>query len=322
MKTHQVGIIGLGTVGARFVEQFNLHERFELSACWDASADARARFAETENVVDTAQAVIANCDVVYIAVPPAAHATYVEQAVAAGCAIFCEKPLGVDIPESEHILQLVESSGLPSAINYVFGSAPSAVELARRVSNGELGDISSAEFIMHLTEWPRAWQAAATWLAEAEEGGWIREVGSHYVFLAQRLFGEVSLEQCLVRRPAPHLAENLVTARLTTSPTPFTMHCESGSAGIDSLMFTVRGSRQSMRIVDWYNVEATDADGNWATVEIEATPSAPWAAYRAQLDGLAAMLDGEEHHLPTFAEALGVQRVIEGILNEGNSADG
>ena len=315
MKTHRVGIIGLGTVGARFVEQFNLHERFELSACWDASSDARERFSTTEHVVETAEDVISNCDVVYIAVPPAAHATYVEQAVAAGCAIFCEKPLGVDIAESEHILRVVESSGLPSAINYVFGSAPSAVELGRRVTNGELGDIVSAEFMMHLTEWPRAWQAAATWLAEAAEGGWIREVGSHYVFLAQRLFGEVTLEHCIVRRPEAHLAENLVTARLTTPPTPVTMHCESGSAGNDSLMFTVRGSQQSMRIVDWYNVEATDADGNWAPVTIEATPSAPWAAYRAQLDGLSAMLDGQPHHLPTFAEALGVQRVIEGILS-------
>ncbi|MEC7384511.1 MAG: Gfo/Idh/MocA family oxidoreductase, partial [Actinomycetota bacterium] len=187
MKTHRVGIIGLGTVGARFVEQFNLHERFELTACWDASSEAQDRFRSTENVVETPEDVITNCDVVYIAVPPAAHATYVEQAVAAKCAIFCEKPLGVDIEESEHILQLVESSGLPSAINYVFGSAPSAVELGRRVSAGELGDIVSVEFTMHLTEWPRAWQAAATWLAEASEGGWIREVGSHYVFLAQRL---------------------------------------------------------------------------------------------------------------------------------------
>jgi predicted dehydrogenase len=315
MKTHRVGIIGLGTVGARFVEQFNLHNRFELSACWDASREARDRFSATEQVVETPEDVIANCDVVYIAVPPAAHAAYVEQAVAAGCAIFCEKPLGVDIPESEHILQLVESSGLPSAINYVFGSAPSAVELERRVANGDLGAIVSAEFLMHLTEWPRAWQAAATWLAEAAEGGWIREVGSHYVFLAQRLFGEVTLEHCIVRRPEAHLAENLVTARLKTKPTPITMLCESGSAGIDSLMFTVRGSQQSMRIVDWYNVEATDADGNWAPVAIDSSPSAPWAAYRAQLDGLAAMLDGESHNLPSFAEALGVQRVIEGILS-------
>jgi predicted dehydrogenase len=168
--------------------------------------------------------------------------------------------------------------------------------------------------MMHLTEWPRAWQAAATWLAEAAEGGWIREVGSHYVFLAQRLFGDVALEHCLVRRPEMHLAENLVTARLNSGQAPFTMHCESGSAGIDSLMFTVRGSQQSMRIVDWYNVEATNSEGGWAPVEIDASPSAPWAAYRAQLDGLAAMLDGDTHHLPTFAEALGVQRVIEGIL--------
>ncbi len=315
MKTHRVGIIGLGTVGARFVEQFNLHDRFELAACWDASIDARNRFSAHEPVVETPEEVIANCDVVYIAVPPAAHATYVEQAVAAGCAIFCEKPLGVDIAESEHILQLVESSGLPSAINYVFGSAPSAVELGRRVSSGELGQIVSAEFMMHLTEWPRAWQAAATWLAEAAEGGWIREVGSHYVFLAQRLFGEVVLEHCIVRRPEAHLAENLVTARLATALTPFTIHCESGSAGTDSLMFTLRGTQQSMRIIDWYNVEATDEDGNWTPVAIESTPSAPWAAYRAQLDGLAAMLDGESHNLPSFSEALGVQRVIEGILS-------
>ncbi|MCH1490573.1 MAG: Gfo/Idh/MocA family oxidoreductase [Ilumatobacteraceae bacterium] len=314
MKTHRVGIIGLGTVGARFVEQFNLHERFELTACWDASSEAKDRFRSTENVVETPGDVIANCDVVYIAVPPAAHATYVEQAVAAKCAIFCEKPLGVDIVESEHILQLVESSGLPSAINYVFGSAPSAVELGRRVSAGELGDIVSVEFMMHLTEWPRAWQAAATWLAEAAEGGWIREVGSHYVFLAQRLFGEVALEHCLVRRPETHLAENLVTARLNSGQAPFTMHCESGSAGIDSLTFTVRGSQQSMRIVDWYNVEATNSEGVWTPVEIDASPSAPWAAYRSQLDGLAAMLDGDTHHLPTFAEALGVQRVVEGVL--------
>ena len=69
-----------------------------------------------------------------------------------------------------------------------------------------------------------------------------------------------------------------------------------------------------MRIIDWYNVEATNSEGVWAPVEIDASPSAPLAAYRAQLDGLAAMLDGDTHHLPTFAEALGVQRVIEGIL--------
>ncbi len=33
--THRIGIIGLGTVGARFVEQFNRHDDFELVAAWD-----------------------------------------------------------------------------------------------------------------------------------------------------------------------------------------------------------------------------------------------------------------------------------------------
>ena len=62
------------SIGARFVEQFNLHERFELTACWDASSEAQDRFRSTENVVETPEDVITNCDVVYIAVPPAAHA--------------------------------------------------------------------------------------------------------------------------------------------------------------------------------------------------------------------------------------------------------
>ena len=37
---HRVGIIGLGTVGSRFVEQFARHEAFDLVAAWDPDAEA------------------------------------------------------------------------------------------------------------------------------------------------------------------------------------------------------------------------------------------------------------------------------------------
>ncbi len=315
MKQHRVGIIGLGTVGGRFVEQFGLHDRFNLVAAWDANPSTRERWESTISVVDSARDVVIASDVVYIAVPPAAHAEYVQLAVSEKTAVFCEKPLGVDLDESESIRKLVNSSGLASAVNFVFGSAPSAVALHRAVHDGTLGEIRSADYVMHLAEWPRAWQAAATWLAESAEGGWTREVSSHYAFLAHRVFGSLRLVDSNVRRPSPERAEDLVTARFTAGDVEITFHGESGSAGNDSLAFTVHGSEQSMRIIDWYRLERTNGSGEWEDVAIDTEPTAAWAAYRAQLDGLARLLDGEPTSLPTFDEAFEVQRLIESILN-------
>ena len=316
MASHRVGIIGLGTVGTRFVEQFSHHPSFTIAATWDASPEARSRTAPHAPVVDTPEAVIDSADLVYIAVPPAAHAEYVRGTLAAGRAVFCEKPLGIDVAESRSLVAEVEASGLPAAVNFVFGSAPAAVELVRLAGDGSLGELRQVELDLHFAQWPRAWQAGATWLAGRAEGGWIREVASHFVFLAGRTIGPASCTTATLHRPAPDLAEDLALARLAlgSSDVPMAIAGSSGGAGPDVIDFRVRGATAAARIVDWYRLEITDRTGAWTPVTLADQPTPALAAYRAQVDGLAALLEGRPHTLPTFAEALIVQEAVESIL--------
>lgn len=129
MVTHRIGIIGLGTVGTRFVEQFNLHPLFDLVTAWDPSVAACAANESDVKIASDADSVIAEVDAVYIAVPPMFHKEYVEKCLAAKKGIFCEKPLGISVEDSEKLVASVEASGLPAGVNFVFSAAPSATHL-------------------------------------------------------------------------------------------------------------------------------------------------------------------------------------------------
>jgi predicted dehydrogenase len=327
---YSVGIIGLGTVGARFVEQFGQHPDFEVSAGWDAAESARARFASVIPVMDSPLDVIESCDVVYIAVPPAAHGAYVSMAVNAGVGIFCEKPLGVDAQESQEMVEAVENSQIAGGVNFVFASAPAAVRMGEAIRNGELGEISRIEIRLHFPQWPRPWQHEAKWLAAAAEGGWTREVGSHFLFLVQRYCGDLHLRYRYVDRPVDDLAERRVIAHLEAGSTEVLLTGSSASAGPEIVECTVHGTQKSLRLRNWYSLEYCShpdfadpasagldfvgPDSEWLAVPETNDPNPAPAAYRAQLDQLKLMLDGQPHHLATFAEALGVQNCVEEIL--------
>ena len=313
---HRVGIIGLGTVGSRFVDQFNRHPGFELVAAWDHDGAALTRHAESVWIADEASGVIAAAEVVYIAVPPLFHAGYVEACVEAGTGIFCEKPLGVDGIESRALVERVERSGLPAGVNFVYGAAPAAVDLLRAISGREIGDVVRADLRLHHSRWPREWHAAATWLAARDQGGWVREVTSHFLFLAGRALGPLGLESSAVVYPdGPDgaLAETDAFARFTGAVAPMVMFGTSTGVGPDVVDFTIRGTEGSLRLVDWYRLQRTDGDG-WVDVLGADRAELAAAAYRSQLDELALMLEGAPTRIATFAEALAVQELVEALL--------
>jgi predicted dehydrogenase len=314
---HSVGIIGLGTVGVRFIEQFAQHRAFTVTAAWDAAPAARERCASMVPIMDSAEGVLEACDLVYIAVPPAAHATYVHMALAAQVAIFCEKPLGINLAESAALTVAVNAAERASGINFVYASAPAAVRLGELLATGAAGEIRRIETRLNFPQWPRAWQADATWLAGAAEGGWLREVGSHFVFLAQRLCGHIEIHEACVHRQRPDLAEHRVIAELTAGSVPILLTGASGEAGPEIVEFIVYGTARSFRIRDWYVLESfAHGDSVWNNVEVASSPSPALAAYQSQLDQLALMAAGAEHHLASFDEALNVQRCVETILQK------
>ena len=317
---HGVAIIGLGTVGRRFVEQFANHDGFDVIGGFDVGERARdaaaADFAIA--VVDTAAELIENpaVDVVYIATPPLFHEQYVDQVQAAGKAIFCEKPLGVDNDQTKAMVERIETGGARSAVNFVFGAAPSAVEMVSQVTSGACGDVLGADLRVHFCRWPRDWQAEATWLRDRDQGGWVREVVSHYVFLIHRLFGPTTINQVHVGFPDDGTSEQSLVAVLDCDGTTVRLIGTSDSAGADEVEFTVRGSERSFRLTNWYQLSAATSDGPWEAVLPDAS-IAPPAAYAAQLGQVAAMTAGEPNVLATFAEAYAVQELVEALLEQG-----
>lgn len=317
---HGVAIVGLGTVGRRFVEQFGNHAGFTLIGGFDVSAEARAAAVADFGieVFEDAGALIGSTDVdvVYIATPPLYHEQYVDEVQAAGKAIFCEKPLGVDNADTAAMVGRVEDSGARAAVNFVFGAAPSAVEMIEQVTAGNCGEVLGADLRLHFCRWPRDWQAGATWLRDRDQGGWIREVVSHYIFLIHRLFGPSTIVQSHVGFPADGTSEQSLLAVLGCDGVTVRLAGSSDAAGADEVEFTVRGSKRSFRLTNWYQLASADSDGSWTPVLAE-DAIAPPAAYAAQLGQVAALTEGSPTTLSTFAEAFAVQQCVEALLDHG-----
>ena len=158
-------------------------------------------------------------DVVYVAVPPLAHAALVRASIAAGKAVFCEKPLGIDLDESRALVQEVAQSGRPAAVNFPFASSAAVQAIAEAISAPDF-DLPALEIRTRFHQWPREWQASAAWLNQSDQGGFTREVLSHFVYLALRLPGPRRLQGAVALQPVAGLAQTWVTGSLVAGSAP------------------------------------------------------------------------------------------------------
>ena len=185
---YQVAIIGLGMMGRRMASNMAAHHEFNIYAGWDpnpaACAQARAEHPKIW-IGETAQDIIGDSqtDLVYVACPPLSHEPHVMAAINAGKAIFCEKPLGIDVALSRALVEMAEERGLANAINFPFAACPAVSFIKDQLDVEAAGNIIGADVQLHFSQWPRPWQMdAAPWLTKRQQGGFVREVVSHFAF--------------------------------------------------------------------------------------------------------------------------------------------
>jgi len=233
--THRLAIIGLGIMGRRMLENALQHPAFEVCGIWDPSTESvgKTRKAHpTAPVAASAEAAMAETDVVYLACPPGPRKAYALQAAAAGQGVFMEKPLGTDNPQSRDLVAQLRQARLPGVVNFTQAASRSFEELHRAINAGETGEILGIDIVVNYPAWPRAWQKDADWLRLRHEGGYTREVISHFLFLAGRFMGLLTLQQALPRYPQdPALCELDMLARLTTADgRPVTVMATTGGS--------------------------------------------------------------------------------------------
>jgi myo-inositol 2-dehydrogenase/D-chiro-inositol 1-dehydrogenase len=86
----------------------------------------------------------AEVDAVVVATPPYFHPAHLAAAVAAGKHVYCEKPVGVDVPGALRAIETGKrAEGRVSLdVGFQIRNAPPFVELVRRIHAGALGEIS------------------------------------------------------------------------------------------------------------------------------------------------------------------------------------
>lgn len=311
----RLAIIGAGIMGERMLRAALDHAPglVQVTAVWDAAPAATQRLATLAPVAVSAAAAMEAADCVYVATPPATHLEYAGQGFAAGRAVFLEKPLATDTAAATAFVRRFE--GARAAVNFPFASSFAVEQLRGWMAEGAFAP-KSLLIDVAFARWPRAWQAAAaSWLDAPAEGGFTREVVSHFLFLARRLLGPLQLASATVDRPAGG-TERRVDARLQAGGVPVTLTGAVGTvAAEDTNSWTLAGAAGAMRLRDWSLAERQRPDGSWSSAadgrsNAEMRP----LVLRRQLEGVARMVRGEPHGLATLDDALEVQAVVEAML--------
>ena len=320
----RLGVIGFGIMGERLTRAALAHDSDDvaLAGVWDPSDAAMARLnSELSSVAaaDSPEGLIAESDCLYVASPPETHLPHARAALAAGKAVFCEKPLAVDLQDAAAFAS--EAEGARTAVNFIFASSPAVAQLRAWIADGVVGPVEYLEIEMGFAVWPRPWQHdAVSWLGKRHQGGFTREVASHFLFLTRRLLGPMVLESANATYPEGEGSENEMHALLTAGGIPVKV---TGAVGqteeSDMNRWTLKGKNGSVRLCDWSRAQRLTADGTWE----EAPDAMPLEKARplilkGQLDKLAVLTNGgaaEDFPLASVREALEVQQIVEAILS-------
>lgn len=315
--SQKTAIIGLGIMGCRMVEHMVLHPGYDPVALWDpdpAACRTAQALAPSAKIAASAQQAMDAADTVYLACPPVPRKAYALAAAAAGKAVFLEKPLGIDIAESEALVAALTASGVPAAVNFTQAAGAALTDVTRAARSGEMGTLVGADIVVTYPAWPRAWQKAADWLRFRDEGGMTREVISHFLFFSERILGPLSVVWARPSYPDDAaLCETHMLARLETADGhPVTIMASVGGAQPDRQELTIKGTSASRRITEFYIDAVSDGGDFHETSQRPADPRA--ASLKAQLDDLLLCIAKQPNRLATPQEALRVQKLIETML--------
>ncbi len=334
----KVGVVGSGFGATVHVPAFRAQGRFDVVALASpnrSEAIARERnipraFATTEQMLDGVE-----LDVVAVASPPFDHVPSVLASLARGKHVLCEKPFALNVADAETMLAASERAGTVCAVAHEFRYTPSRLAMHELIANGHLGPLREIEytvlysFLRAHAERRRNW-----WFERARGGGLAGAILSHLTDTVTWLAGRPPLRATGLARTA--------NVRRTHEGQPFETDVDDGAFALvdygDGLVgrITVDGTRAvesatlgvhgetrtavasgpnmlecAMFVVDEDETSELglkpDAHANLAS----AHPNLP--PFVALLDEFAKAIDGEPADLPTFAEALGTQRVLAAV---------
>ncbi|NOZ39385.1 MAG: Gfo/Idh/MocA family oxidoreductase [Planctomycetes bacterium] len=148
-----VGFIGAGGMANAHMDTYNdLKEKNNLQAiavadCWKTRAEAGAKKTGAQHTLTDYRQVLdlKEIDYVTIATPEHQHAHMTLDALDAGKAIYCEKPMTHTIPEAQAVMKKQAETKLPVQIGVQAMSDDSYISARKAIEGGILGQVVQAQ---------------------------------------------------------------------------------------------------------------------------------------------------------------------------------
>jgi predicted dehydrogenase len=181
----RIGFLGVGWIGRNRMEAVAKSGSAEIVAVADTSRDLAAQAAALQPGIAVAESLEdllqKEVDAVVIATPSALHA---EQAIAAlehGAAVFCQKPIGRDAPETRRVIDAARVANLLLGTDFSYRYVTGIQKVHDLCRSGELGEIFALDLIFH-----NAYGPDKPWFYDwkLSGGGCVIDLGIHLADIA------------------------------------------------------------------------------------------------------------------------------------------
>ena len=140
----RVGLIGYGRIGAMHAELLSRSvEGADLGAVYEPDPQ-RAGQVYFDTGVEPSPGVTelfeSGIEAVAICSSTPTHARYIRMAARAGVAVFCEKPISLDLHEAAGAVETAEAAGIPLVVGFNRRFDPAHRAVREGVARGEIGD--------------------------------------------------------------------------------------------------------------------------------------------------------------------------------------
>ena len=180
-------LLGAGRIGKMHANNIMLNPQSDLEVVYDVNNSAAREVSNMHNckIAQSAEEAITNknIDAIWIASSTPTHIQYILLAAKAGKAIFCEKPIDLDINKVDQCKKDLENFNVPIHIGFNRRFDLSHSSLKKAKDNGEIGNL---EMIVISSRDPAS--PGIEYLREA--GGFFRDTAVHDFDLTRFILGD------------------------------------------------------------------------------------------------------------------------------------
>ncbi len=185
LEKFRVGIIGTGFGAKVHAPMMDHHEGFEVVAVSSVSRgniEEARKASGIENIYTDWRQMLEQetLDVVVVASAVHLHKEMVKAAFEKGIHVMCEKPMALDVAETEEMIAERDKAGKIGLINHEFRFLPARTKVKEILESGQLGEILHVRYQCSFASYTGLVSKPRGWLGQQEKGGgMLGAIGSH-----------------------------------------------------------------------------------------------------------------------------------------------